>query len=289
MKLKAYAKINLTLDITGRREDGYHTLDTVMHSVSVWDEVEIKRINKPGIRLFCNREYLPVDTKNTAFRAAQYFFERCGITGQGLSIHIRKYIPSRAGMGGGSADAAAVLHGLNQMFRAGLPLEALVELGAKVGADVPFCVVGGACRCQGIGEQVEKVPLLPECWLVLCKPPAGMSTPRAYALIDQFPLSRARATGKMVSLLAGGDLRRIGEGVANRFDETMKLQQVREIKRVMQAAGAFGASMTGSGSAVFGLFPTEEAARACMQQLEGKGRLYLARPLDRGWDYAPEK
>ena len=113
-----------------------------------------------------------------------------------------------------------------------------------------------------------------------------MSTPRAYALIDQFPLSRARATEKMVSLLAGGDLLRIGEGVANRFDETMKLQQVREIKRVMQAAGTFGASMTGSGSAVFGLFPTEEAARACMQQLEGKGRLYLARPLDRGWDYA---
>ena len=103
MKLKAYAKINLTLDITGRREDGYHTLDTVMHSVSVWDEVEIKKNNKPGIRLFCNREYLPVDTKNTAFRAAQYFFERCGITGQGLSIHIRKYIPSRAGMGGGDA------------------------------------------------------------------------------------------------------------------------------------------------------------------------------------------
>ena len=104
MKLRAYAKINLTLDVTGRREDGYHTLDTVMQTVSVWDEVEIKKINKPGIRLFCNREYLPVDTKNTAFRAAQYFFERCGITGQGLSIHIRKYIPSRAGMGGGSAD-----------------------------------------------------------------------------------------------------------------------------------------------------------------------------------------
>ena len=177
MKLRAYAKINLTLDVTGRREDGYHTLDTVMQTVSVWDEVEIKKINKPGIRLFCNREYLPVVTQNTAFRAAQYFFERCGITGQGLSIHIRKYIPSRAGMGGGSADAAAVLHGLNQMFHAGLPQQELVELGARVGADVPFCVVGGTCRCRGIGEQVEPVSPLPDCWLVLCKPPAGMSTP----------------------------------------------------------------------------------------------------------------
>ena len=231
MKLRAYAKINLTLDVTGRREDGYHTLDTVMQTVSVWDEVEIKKINKPGIRLFCNREYLPVDTKNTAFRAAQYFFERCGITGQGLSIHIRKYIPSRAGMGGGSADAAAVLHGLNQMFHAGLPQQELVELGARVGADVPFCVVGGTCRCRGIGEQVEPVSPLPDCWLVLCKPPAGMSTPRAYALIDQFPLSRAQATEKMVGLLSAGDLRRVAGGLSNRFDETMKLQQVREIKR----------------------------------------------------------
>lgn len=173
MKLKAYAKINLTLDITGRREDGYHTLDTVMHSVSVWDEVEIKRINKPGIRLFCNREYLPVDTKNTAFRAAQYFFERCGITGQGLSIHIRKYIPSRAGMGGGSADAAAVLHGLNQMFRAGLPLEALVELGAKVGADVPFCVVGGACRCRALGNRWKRCPCCQSAGWCCASPPQG--------------------------------------------------------------------------------------------------------------------
>ena len=113
-----------------------------------------------------------------------------------------------------------------------------------------------------------------------------MSTPRAYALIDQFPLSRERGTERMLPLLAGGDLRRIGEALANRFDETMKLQQVREIKRVMLSAGALGASMTGSGSAVFGLFTSEEAARACMQRLEGKGRLYLGCPLDRGWDYA---
>ena len=264
MKLKAYAKINLTLDVTGRREDGYHTLDTVMQTISVWDEVEIKKINKPGIRLFCNREYLPVDTKNTAFRAAQYFFEHCGITGQGLAINLRKYVPSRAGMGGGSADAAAVLHGLNQMFKTNLPLETLVTLGARVGADVPFCMVGGTCRCQGIGEQVQKVSPLPDCWLVVCKPPAE----------------------KMVSLLSGGDLRRIGEAVANRFDETMKLQQVREIKRAMQNAGAFGSSMTGSGSAVFGIFDSEGAAQACMQQLEGKGRLYLARPLPYSWEHA---
>ena len=116
-----------------------------------------------------------------------------------------------------------------------------------------------------------------------------MSTPRAYALIDQFPISRAQATEKMVGLLFGGDLKRIGEGVANRFDETMKLPQVRDIERTMISAGAFGASMTGSGSAVFGIFDTEESARNCMQKLEGKGRLYLARPLERSWEFIPDR
>lgn len=231
-----------------------------------------------------------MDTKNTAFRAAQYFFERCGITGQGLSIHIRKYIPSRAGMGGGSADAAAVLHGLNQMFHAGLPQQELVELGARVGADVPFCVVGGTCRCRGIGEQVEPVSPLPDCWLVLCKPPAGMSTPRAYALIDQFPLSRAQATEKMVGLLSAGDLRRVAGGLSNRFDETMKLQQVREIKRVMGNSGALGAQH--DRQRLGGVRHLRQRGRrpGLHAAAGGQGPPVPGPPsVPQAWDYAPEK
>ena len=281
MKVKAYAKINLTLDITGRREHGYHLLDTVMQSVSLFDELELERGKEPGIRLRCDREYLPLDTKNTAFRAARYFFEYCGLQKEGLTVSIQKHIPSRAGMGGGSADGAAVLLALNEIYGAKLSLEALMGLGAKVGADVPFCIHGGTCRCTGVGELVQPAPELPDCFLVICKPPAGMSTPRAYALVDKYPLSRSQATPKLLAALESGDLRQIGESLGNRFDETMKLMQVRDIKKAMLSCGVLGAMMTGSGSAVYGIFETEEKARNCMQVLGGKGELFLARPQRR--------
>lgn len=278
MKVKAYGKINLTLDVTGKLENGFHTLDTIMQSVSLYDEVEIFREKEPGVRLRCDREYLPLDTKNTAYRAAKFFLEHCGLEKEGVGIALKKAIPSRAGMGGGSADAAAVLRGLNEMFETKLPLSTLMELGGKVGADVPFCVHGGTCRCTGVGEIVEPVSPMPDCFLVICKPPAGMSTPRAYALIDRFPLTRVQATPRMLEALASGDLRRIGKGLSNRFDETMKLMQVKKIKRVMASSGAFGAMMTGSGSAVYGIFDEEQKAENCIQLLEDKGETFLTHP-----------
>lgn len=278
MKLKAYAKINLTLDVTGKREDGFHTLDTVMQSISLCDDVEIVGTEDPGVRLRCSEEYLPVDLKNTAYRAAREFFRHCGLLNRGVVISLEKRVPGRAGMGGGSADAAAVLRGLNQMYGAGLTVDELAGLGAQVGADVPFCVRGGTCRCGGAGEKITPVAPLPDCFLTICKPPAGMSTPRAYALLDQYPQSRFRATPKMVQALEQGDLRLIGKRLSNRFDETMRLMQVREIKKTMLAAGAFGAMMTGSGSAVYGIFDTEQKAKNCAVLLEGKGEIFLARP-----------
>ncbi len=280
MKIKAYGKINLTLDVTGKREDGYHTLDTIMQSVSIYDEVEITRGGEPGVRLRCNRDYLPVNEKNTAYRAADLFLSHCGLKGkEGVELSIRKVLPSRAGMGGGSADAAAVLRGLNQLYGAGLDDAQLMALGAQIGADVPFCIHGGACRCTGIGELLEPAPLLPDCFLVICKPPAGMSTPRAYALLDRYPPTRVRATPKMLEALAAGDLRQIGKCLSNRFEETMRLMQVKAIKKSMLSAGAFGAVMTGSGSAVFGIFDTERKAKNCMALLAEKGEVFLARPM----------
>ncbi len=282
MKLKAYGKINLTLDVTGKREDGFHLLDTVMQSVSVWDEVELTPGGEPGIRLRCDRGYLPTDTKNTAYRAAALFFQHCGIKGEGLTISLRKHIPTRAGMGGGSADAAAVLFGLDRLYETRLGLPVLLELGGQIGADVPFCIHGGTCRCTGLGEKLEPVPPLPDCFLVICKPPAGMSTPRAYALLDQYPLSQAQATPRLVEALEAGDLRQTGRALSNRFDETMKLSQVRAIKRLMLSAGALGAMMTGSGSAVYGIFDRVEKAKNCMRLLERKGEVFLSRPRDHG-------
>lgn len=282
MKVKAFGKINLTLDVIGRREDGFHLLDTVMQSVTVWDELEIQHSREPGVHLQCSRESLPVDTKNTAFRAAKFFLEDQGLGDQGVYIFIRKHIPARSGMGGGSADAAAVLWGLNYMFSANLGVEKLMELGARVGSDVPFCVVGGAARCTGIGTQVEAVPQMPQCWLVVCKPPTGMSTPRAYSLLDQYPLSSTQATPKMLEALAVGNLRRIARCVGNRFDETIRLAPVRALKRAMTEAGALGAMMTGSGSGVYGIFEGEQQARWAMKQLEGQGRVFLVRPTSQG-------
>lgn len=278
MKVKAFGKINLTLDVLGRRRDGYHLLDTVMQTVSIWDELEIQTGGERGVRLECNRESLPLDSKNTVYRAAKFFLEDQGLVNEGLTIYIHKFIPSRSGMGGGSADAAAVLRGLNEMYGAGLSDEKLMELGAKVGADVPFCVTGGAARCTGTGTEVSPAPMMPECWLVVCKPPAGMSTPRAYALLDQYPLSSTQATPRMIDALEAGNLRRVAKGLANRFDETIRMAQVRGVKRAMLGIGALGAMMTGSGSGVYGIFETEQQAKAAMKGLEGLGKVFLVRP-----------
>ncbi len=278
MKIKAYGKINLTLDVVGRRKDGYHLLDTVMQTISIWDELEIQHSRQPGVHLQCNKDSLPTDSKNTAFRAAKFFLEDRGLENEGVYIFIKKHLPSRSGMGGGSADAAAVLRGLNEMYGTGLSADKLMELGAKVGADVPFCVVGGAARCTGVGADVEPIEPMPQCWLVVCKPPAGMSTPRAYSLLDQYPLSSTQATPRMLEAMAAGNLKRIGKGLANRFDETIRMAPVRALKRAMMDAGALGSMMTGSGSSVYGIFETEQRAREAMEQLAGMGKLFLAQP-----------
>lgn len=278
MKVKAFGKINLTLDVVGRRQDGYHLLDTVMQTVSIWDELEIQTGRERGVRLECNRDSLPLDSKNTVYRAAKFFLEDQGLENESLTIYIHKFIPSRSGMGGGSADAAAVLRGLNEMYDAGLSQEKLMELGARVGADVPFCVGGGAARCTGTGTQVSPAPMMPDCWLVVCKPPAGMSTPRAYALLDQYPLSSTQATPRMMDALNAGNLRRVAKGLANRFDETIRMNQVRGVKRGMMEAGALGAMMTGSGSGVYGIFETEQKARSAIRHMEGYGKVFLVRP-----------
>ncbi len=280
MRVRAYGKINLTLDVVGRRADGYHLLDTVMQSVSIWDELELQRRSEPGLRLECNWESLPLDSMNTVFRAAKFFLEDQKLQSEGLYIYIHKYLPSRSGMGGGSADAAAALRGLNELFGTQLSTEKLMALGARVGADVPFCVRGGAARCTGVGADVSPVPAMPDCWLVVCKPPMGMSTPRAYALLDQYPLSSTQATPRMLDALAAGNLRRVAKGLANRFDETVRMGPVRSLKRAMVEAGALGAMMTGSGSSVYGIFETEQGARAAISQLEGRGRIFLARPCE---------
>lgn len=265
MRIKAYAKINLALDIVGRRSDGYHVLDMVMHTISLHDTLTIKR-GTGGLSITCAREDVPCGEGNTVYRAANAFFQAIQ-TLPDVSIVIEKQIPSQAGLAGGSADAAATLHALNRLYHAKLLLETLCELGLTVGADVPFCLCGGSARVQGIGEILKPAPLLPKCWLVVCKPPTGVDTRLAYRAVDEQGGGPSAHAQHVLEALQRGDLKKIGATLGNVFEEVLQLPEVKTIKEQMLAWDAKGACMTGSGSAVYGLFDQADAAVNCGEQL----------------------
>lgn len=279
MIVKAFAKINLSLDILGKRADGYHLLDMVMHSVSLCDTLTLTEM-KEGVTVSCDREGIPCGPENTVYRAAEAFYQYTERT-PGIQISIDKQIPSQAGLAGGSADAAAVLRALNLMHQTNLSMETLCEIGLTVGADVPFCVVGGAARVQGIGEKWRPVIPLPDCRIVICKPPLGVNTAEAYAKADeQGGTGRALYTKQVLHGLEQGDLSEIGSALGNAFSDLLPLPEVDIIRDHMLRDGAAGACMTGSGSAVYGLFASGDAAEQC-----GRGLLplypetFLCRPI----------
>lgn len=193
--VRARAKINLTLDVTGRREDGYHTVEMVMQSIALHDTVRVTAIHgekKPrGIVLSCSLPFLPTDERNLAYRAAELFYKETGALLETCEIHIEKRIPVAAGLAGGSTDAAAVLRALNALHTAGLTDDELCEMGLKLGADVPFCLRGGTMLAQGIGEELSLLPDMPHCWVVLCKPPFAVPTKEVYQEIDSVDILRA--------------------------------------------------------------------------------------------------
>jgi 4-diphosphocytidyl-2C-methyl-D-erythritol kinase len=264
--VKANAKINLTLDITGKREDGYHFLRMVMQSVTLCDTLTLHTEGK-GIRLFCDRSEIPCNELNTVYKAASAFFAHTGIN-PNLTVHIDKAIPSQAGLGGGSADAAAVLLALNQIYGAGLPEQALCEIGLKIGADVPFCVVGGTALAEGIGEKLTALPALPPCRIVICKPPVGVDTKRAYALADAASKKESGFSAAMLDAVRKGDLGEVARNLGNEFEQVMHLAEAVHIKNAMIRHGALGACMTGSGSAVFGIFEEDGKAVSCQSALK---------------------
>ena len=252
---QAYGKLNLTLDILGKREDGYHDLKSVMQTVSLCDDIEIDvGTGKPWC-LKCDKEGIPCDQRNLAWKAAKLYCEALGKDPDGLEIRITKRIPSQAGMGGGSADAAAVLRCLNAYY--GNPLSAfeLADLGAQVGSDVPFCVVGGTCLCEGRGELLTKLPDMPQCVFVICKPEFSVSTPELFRKIDEVDILDHPDHGAMEQALLAGDLEQVARKVYNVFDPVVAASHpaVDEIKAVMGEYGAISSQRTGSGSVVFGI------------------------------------
>ncbi len=278
----AYAKLNLTLDVLGKREDGYHDLQSVMQTVSVRDDIEIDvGTGKPWC-LKCDREDIPCDERNLAWKAAKVFCDALGKDPNGLEIRITKRIPSQAGMGGGSADAAAVLRALNDHYGNPLSILALAELGAQVGSDVPFCVVGGTCMCEGRGERLRKLPDMPDCIFVVVKPDFSVSTPELYKKIDEVAIPNRPDNRAMESALLAGDLEKVAHNVFNVFDPVVTADhlELNYIKSLFHQYGAVGYQMTGSGSACYAIVSEFEVAAVILNMLKANyPDIFICKPV----------
>lgn len=278
----AFAKLNLTLDVLGKREDGYHDLKSVMQTISMRDDIEIDiGTGKPWV-LSCDKEGIPCDERNLAWKAAKVYEEALHKDLGGIEVRITKRIPSQAGLGGGSADAAAVLRALNKHFGDPLSIMALAELGAQVGSDVPFCVLCGTAMVEGRGERLRKLPDMPDCVFVICKPDFGVSTPELYQKIDETEIAYRPDNKAMESALLAGDLGKVAENVHNVFDPVVTADhlELNYIKSIMHSYGALNQQMTGSGSAVFAIMPDfEYAAVVCNMLRENYPNIYIAKPV----------
>ena len=268
---QAPAKLNLTLDVLGKREDGYHEMKMVMTSVSLADAVTLTSEPGEGAEISSNLGFLPVDGKNLALSAALRFKEATGADWGKLTIALEKKVPVCAGMAGGSSDAAAVLLGLNELLGLGLTTQRLMEIGAKVGSDVPYCVLGCTALAQGRGEVLTSLPSLPRCWAVLAKPGFPVSTPELFAKIDAQKVRCRPDTDGVIAALKAGDLPGVARRLFNVFEEVLperRRNQVEELKGELLRMGALGASMSGTGPTVFGLFDEETRAREAGESLK---------------------
>ena len=278
----AYAKLNLTLDVLGKREDGYHDIRSVMQTVSVRDDIEIDIGTGKPWSLKCDREGIPCDERNLAWKAAKVYCEALNKDPGGIEIRITKRIPSEAGMGGGSADAAAVLRALNDHYGNPLSILALAELGAQVGSDVPFCVVGGTCMCEGRGERLRKLPDMPDCIFVVVKPEFSVSTPELYRKIDKVEIPKHPNNQAMESALLAGDLGKVAENVYNVFDPVVTEDhlELNYIKSLFHQYGAVTYQMTGSGSACFAIVSEfEVAAVICNMVKSNYPNVFICKPV----------
>ncbi len=262
--VQAPAKINLTLDVVGTRADGYHLLESIMQSVDCCDTLVVEPADTITLTVI-GGDVGPAE-KNTVYRAASVFFADTGLNG-GAAITLTKRIPQQAGMGGGSADAAATLLALNRLYDTQLSREQLIAMGVQVGADVPFCLIGGTALCEGIGEIITPLADLPDCAIVLAQPAEGVSTKEAYTRLDATPLRDRPDNAAMAAALVAGDLPTIGEQLANVFEPAIALPAVEDIRRVMADFAPLGSRMTGSGSVVYALFDNTAQAEACAAAL----------------------
>ena len=286
IQLKALAKINLGLDVLRRREDGYHEVKMIMQTISLHDDLEIRRIKTPEIQVKTNLYYLPTNENNLVYKAAKLLMDEFGIK-EGVAIQLKKRIPVAAGMAGGSTDGAAVLWGMNQMYGLGLSRQELMERGVKLGADVPYCVQRGTALAEGIGQRLSVLPSMPKCTILIAKPGISVSTKFVYENLHANDLKPEQHpdVDRMIEAMKEKNLDLLCERMGNVL-ETVTIPAypvIQEIKEHMMACGAAGAMMSGSGPTVFGIFHSPVQAKAAMKDLKVNGlakQLYLTTPYN---------
>ena len=278
----AFAKLNLTLDVLGKRPDGYHDIKSVMQAISLRDDIEIDIGTGKPWRLLCDKENIPTDETNLAWKAAKLFFDATGKDPNGIEIRITKRIPSQAGLGGGSADAAAVLRALNRHYDMPFSLPGLAELGGQIGSDIPFCVLCGTAMAEGRGEKLRPLPGMPDCIFVVCKPEFSVSTPELYKKIDEKAIAKRPNHRAMESALLAGDLGGVARNLCNVFDPivTEEHLELNYIKSIFNSYGAAAFQMTGSGSAVYCIVDNFEfAAVICNMLRDNYPGVFIAKPI----------
>ena len=281
IELKAYGKINLGLDVIRKRPDGYHDLDMIMQMVDVYDDIVITK-NKTGkIEVKTDTAVLSNGKDNLAYMAAKMLMDEFKIK-DGVNIYINKRIPIAGGMAGGSSDCATTLMGINQLFELGLSKEELMERGVKLGADVPYCVLGGTAIARGIGEVLTPLPAPDDCHVIIAKPPVSVSTAYVYGHIKPLKITKRPDIEAMAQSIKDGDLKKMASLIYNVMEDVTvgEYPIISEIKQVMLDNGALNSIMSGSGPTVFGLFDDKEKAQQCVKTLEEKGltqQLYLTK------------
>ena len=270
MKIKAYGKVNISLDVVGKREDGYHLLSMIMQNIDLYDEIEVEK-QECGIILECNKSYVPVDNRNLAYKAAEIFKERYDIV-DGVKINIEKNIPVSAGLAGGSTDAAAVLKVMNKLFNVNATEEELMELGLKLGADIPYCIHGGTALCEGIGEIITPIKSFRDKIVVLVKPAFGVSTKEVYKNFNLEKVKQHPKTAEIINAIENDDLNFVASNMKNLLENvTLRKHKILiKIKEEMNACGAINSMMSGSGPTVFAFFDDMLKAQRCFEKMKKK-------------------
>lgn len=284
--VKAPAKINLTLDIVGKRPDGYHDVAMVMQTITLYDTVTVDFADGDGdaIAVSCPAyPDVPCDERNIVCKAARAFCKATGAVPRPLTIRVDKVIPTQAGLAGGSSDGAAVVLALNQLYETRLSMKEMADICARFGSDVPFCLLGGTMLATGTGTTLKKLAAMQKCHIVVCKPDISVSTAEAYARCDARPPKGFLYTDELVKRLYSRDIRGLSSCLYNEFEQVMELDEINEIKRMMMLQKALGASMSGSGSAVYAIFNSEKKAQNCVNILKEKyNKVFLTEPTKTG-------